>query len=153
MKKVNGNAIVGALLALAACLALYVTNTTLKSNSSLGDPGPKFFPNLICAAILVLAIIIIIQSIRQPKYPFEGTLAMSEKKEGCMKMLMILADLLLFLILWKHIPFLAAGFIFIFIQCMIFKEKLLFSILYSAGVTGVLYLAFSVALKVNLNIY
>lgn len=153
MKKISGNTLVGILFAVAACIALYVTNTSLSSNSSMGDPGPRFFPNAVCAAVLIFAVVIIVLSLRKVERPFEGSLSTSERRQGVWRMVLILCDLALFLILWRNIPFLAAGMIFMFLQCMIFKEKLLFSVVYSAAVTGILYVVFTILLKVNLNIY
>lgn len=153
MKKISGNTIIGILFAIAACIALYVTNTTLSAASMMGDPGPRLFPNVVCLAVLVLAVIIIIQSLKKVEHPFEGALDTEEGKQGCQRMLLILADLALFLVLWRHAPFLLAGVIFIFLQCMIFREKLLFSVIYSLAVPGALYVVFTILLKVNLNIY
>lgn len=152
MKKITGNTIVGFLFAVAAALTLFISNSTIKSASAMGDPGPKMFPNAVCIVILLLSLIIMIQSVCKPVTPFKGALSTKEGRQGCTRMLLVLSDLALFLILWRYVPFLAAGMAFIFLLCMIFREKLLFSILYSAAVTGVLYFVFTILLKVNLNI-
>lgn len=152
MKKITGNTIVGFLFAVAAALTLFISNSTIKSASAMGDPGPKMFPNAVCIVILFLSVIIMIQSVCKPVTPFKGALSTEEGRQGCTRMLLVLSDLALFLILWRYVPFLAAGMAFIFLLCMIFREKLLFSILYSAAVTGVLYFVFTILLKVNLNI-
>lgn len=152
MKKITGNTIVGFLFAVAAALTLFISNSTIKSASAMGDPGPKMFPNAVCIVILLLSLIIMIQSVYKPVKPFKGALSTEEGRQGCTRMLLVLSDLALFLILWRYVPFLAAGMAFIFLLCMIFREKLLFSILYSAAVTGVLYFVFTILLKVNLNI-
>ena len=152
MKKITGNTIVGFLFAVAASATLYISNKTLKSASAMGDPGPKIFPNAVCAAIIILSVIIMLQSVSKPLTPFKGALSTPERRQGCRRMLLVLAALALFLILWRYVPFLAAGMVFMFLLCMIFKERLLFSIIYSAAVTGVLYIVFTILLKVNLNI-
>lgn len=152
MKKITGNTIVGFLFAAAAGITLYISNATLKSASAMGDPGPKMFPNAVCIAILILSVIIMVQSVFKSEKPFKGALSTPEGKQGCTRMILVLSDLALFLILWRYVPFLAAGVIFIFLLCMIFREKLLFSIIYSAAVTGALYFVFTILLKVNLNI-
>ena len=153
MKKVNGNTVIGLIFLIAAGITMYIANTTLKASAPAGDPGSRLFPNLACGSIMLLAVIIIIQSFKKPSKAFAGILADEDRRQSCIRTLFILADLALFLVLWNFIPFLAAGFIFMFLQCMIFREKLVFSILYSAGVTGVLYVMFAVFLKVRLNIY
>ncbi len=153
MKRFSGNTVVGILFAIAACITLVVTNTSISSNSSLGDPGPTFFPTLVCVAVLILAIVIIIQSLRHVEKPFTGTLSDEDHRQGLIRMLLILADLGLFLVLWTQIPFLIAAIVFVFLQCVIFREKPLFTVIYSLAVPGVLYFAFTYLLKVNLNIY
>lgn len=152
MKKMTGNTIVGLLFAAAAGITLYISNITLKSASAMGDPGPKLFPNAVCIVILILSLIIVAESLLKPQTPFKGALSTAEGRQGCTRMILVLSDLALFLILWRYIPFLAAGMIFLFLLCMVFREKLLFSVLYSAGVTGTLYFVFTILLKVNLNI-
>lgn len=132
---------------------MYIANTTLKATAPAGDPGSRLFPNLACGVIMLLAVIIIIQSFTTTSKAFAGIFANEDSKQSCIRALLILADLTLFLVLWNFIPFLAAGFIFMFLQCMIFREKLVFSLIYSAGVTGVLYVMFVIFLKVKLNIY
>ena len=127
MKKITGNTIVGFLFAAAAGITLYISNATLKSASAMGDPGPKMFPNAVCIAILILSVIIMVQSVFKSEKPFKGALSTPEGKQGCTRMILVLSDLALFLILWRYVPFLAAGVIFIFLLCMVFREKLLFS--------------------------
>lgn len=152
MKKITGNTIVGFLFAAVAGITLYISNTTLKSTSAMGDPGPKMFPNAVCIAILILAVMIMVQSIFKSETPFKGALSTQEGRQGCKRMVLVLSDLALFLILWRYVPFLAAGMVFIFLLCMIFREKIMFSVIYSAAVTGSLYFVFVILLKVNLNI-
>lgn len=153
MKKITGNTIVGFLFAVAACITLYISNTTLNSVSGTGDPGPKLFPNAVCVAILILSIVIMVQSFHKVELPFQGALSTPEGRQGCLRTILILADLALFLILWMYVPFLVAGIVFMFLQCMIFREKLLFSVIYSVSVPVVLYVVFTICLKVNLNIH
>ena len=152
MKKMTGNTIVGFLFAVAAGITLYISNSTLKSASAMGDPGPKLFPNAVCVVILILSLIIMIESLFKVERPFQGTFATPEGAQGFRRMVLVLSDLALFLILWRYIPFLPAGMAFLFLLCMIFREKLLFSVVYSAAVTGALYFVFTILLKVNLNI-
>lgn len=112
MKKITGNTIVGFLFAAAAGITLYISNATLKSASAMGDPGPKMFPNAVCIAILILSVIIMVQSVFKSEKPFKGALSTPEGKQGCTRMILVLSDLALFLILWRYVPFLAAGVIF-----------------------------------------
>lgn len=152
MKKITGNAVVGFLFAVAACATLLISHATLKSASAMGDPGPKMFPDAVCIVILILAVLIMAESFWKTEMPFKGTFATQESRQGCIRMLLVLSDLALFLVLWRFVPFITAGAAFMFLLCMIFREKLLFSIIYSASVTGVLYFVFTILLKVNLNI-
>lgn len=152
MKKITGDTILGAVFAAAAAIMLWLTNTTLPSKAPMGDPGARIFPTGVSIAILILAVAVIVQSVRKPIRGFEGVLQDPEKKQSATRALLVFLDLALFLLLWNYIPFLAAGFIFLFLQCMIFREKLLFSVIYSASVTVALYVMFSVFLKVRLNL-
>ena len=152
MKKITGDTIFGIFFVLAAIVMLYLTNTTLPAKAPMGDPGSRVFPTGVCIGIIILAVIVIIESVRKPIRGFEGVLKDPERKASATRALLVFMDLGLFLVLWNFLPFLAAGFIFLFLQCMIFREKILFSVIYSAAVTGVLYVMFTVFLKVKLNI-
>ena len=152
MKKLSGDTIFGAVFAIAALIMLWLTNTTLPAKAPMGDPGARIFPSAVSIAVFILAVIVIIQSIRNPIKGFEGVTKDPERRQSATRALLVFMDLGLFLVLWNYVPFLAAGFIFLFLQCMIFREKLLFSVIYSAAVTTVLYVMFTVFLKVRLNI-
>lgn len=152
-KKLSGNTFIGFLFVIVSGITLYIANTALPATAPAGDPGSRIFPSAICIAIMILAVIIMIQSIKNPEKKFEGTLSTKDGKESCIRAVLIFADLAMFLILWRYVPFFIAGVVFMFLQCMIFKEKLRFSIIYSVAITGVLYVMFSVFLKVNLTIH
>ena len=147
LKKLSGNTVIGLLFIIISGITLYIANTTLPATAPAGDPGSRIFPSAICIIIMILGIILIVQSVRKPEKAFAGTFASEDSKQSCIRAVLIFADLALFLVLWKFVPFLIAGMIFMFLQCMIFKEKLLFSVIYSAAVTGVLYVMFSIFLK------
>lgn len=153
LKKLSGNTVIGLLFIIISGITLYIANTTLPATAPAGDPGSRIFPSAICIIIMILGIILIVQSVRKREKAFAGTFASEDSKQSCIRAVLIFADLALFLVLWKFVPFLIAGMIFMFLQCMIFKEKLLFSVIYSAAVTGVLYVMFSIFLKVNLTIH
>ncbi len=153
LKKLSGNTLIGFLFVVISGITLYIANTTLPATAPAGDPGSRVFPSAMCVILIVLGIILMVQSIRKPEKKFAGTFATEEAKQSALRAVLIFADLALFLVLWKFVPFLVAGMIFMFLQCMIFREKILFSLIYSAGVTGVLYVMFAVLLKVNLVIH
>lgn len=153
LKKITGDTIIGILFVLVAGILLYIANTTLPATAPAGDPGSRVFPSVVCGIIIILGIMIIIASLKNPQKRFEGVFDTEDGKESARRAVLIFADLALFLVLWKFVPFLISGIIFMFIQCMIFKEKLVFSIIYSVAVTGILYWMFSIMLKVNLVIH
>ncbi len=153
LKKLSGNTLIGFLFVVISGITLYIANTSLPANAPAGDPGSRVFPSAMCVILIILGIVLMVQSILKPEKKFEGTLSTEDGKQSALRTVLIFADLALFLILWKFVPFLVAGVIFMFLQCMIFREKILFSLIYSAGVTGVLYVMFSVLLKVNLVIH
>ena len=154
MKKITGDTIFAAIFAVIAVIMLFLTNTTLSSKAPAGDPGTRVFPILVCVFILILSVLVIVNSVIHPIRAFDGLLSDPERKQSAMRALLVFMDLGLFLLIWTtfHVPFLIAGFAFLFVQCMIFREKLLFSVIYSAAVTGVLYLMFSKFLLVRLNL-
>ncbi len=153
LKKLSGNTLIGFLFVVISGITLYIANTTLPALAPAGDPGSRIFPSAICIIIIILGVILIIESIKKPEKKFEGIFSTKDGKQSAIRTILVFADLALFLVLWKFIPFLIAGMIFMFLQCMIFREKILFSLIYSAGVTGVLYIMFSILLKVNLVIH
>ena len=118
----------------------------------MGDPGPKMFPNAVCIAILILSVIIMVQSVFKSEKPFKGALSTPEGKQGCTRMILVLSDLVAFSNPLEICAVSGGRGIFIFLLCMVFREKLPFSIIYSAAVTGALYFVFTILLKVNLNI-
>ena len=69
------------------------------------------------------------------------------------QMLEVLVALAGFLIIWRFIPFLPAAMLYVFVLSRILKQPTKYSIPYTIIVVVVLYLIFSVAFRVKLNIY
>lgn len=143
----------GVVIAALCCAMIYIANTTIAATAPAGDPGPRIFPVASSLVVLVLAIVITVQSLYKPKHAFRDLAVDPEKRRGLIQMLLVLASLLLFLVMWQLIPFLAAGIIFMLLMCIIFKMKPLYTIVYSVAVPGVLYVIFAILLKVRLDIY
>ena len=61
--------------------------------------------------------------------------------------------LALFLLVWNFVPFLVACVLFTFALCMLFKQSLRFSIIYSLALSGIVYVAFVLILQVRLDIF
>ena len=140
------------LLFIAVAIVFILTRiNTLPAKSPMGDPGARVFPIAVSIGIIAMAIVIIIQSLRNPIDGFKG-LKDPEGKQSATRALLVFCDLCVFLVLWRFIPFVIAGFIFLFVQCMIFREKLIFSIIYSGAIAGVLYAMSTFGLQVNLNL-
>ena len=143
----------GIVIAALCCVMIYIANTTIVATAPAGDPGPRIFPVASCVVVLVLAVLVIVQSLFNPKHAFRDLAVDPEKRRGLIQMLLVLASLLLFLVMWRFVPFLVAGVIFMALMCAIFRMKLLYTIVYSLAVPGVLYVIFAILLKVRLDIY
>ncbi len=154
MKKFNGDTLVAALMGISAIVMLVLTQTTLSDASPAGDPGSRLFPMVSCIAILVFSIILVIQSIVKPKMKEVVDDEMKlEIRKGYKRMGMVFGTLVLFIIAWNFVPFLPAAIAFVFLMCMILKQKLLYSTIYSILVPSVLYFSFTMLLNVRLDIF
>jgi hypothetical protein len=150
MKKriLNSEVIFGVL---ASIVAIYfiVASQPLPGATKNGVPGSGYFPTIAACGVLFFSVLLIIQGFRSPKTYFH-----MEKSQliNLVQMVEVLLALAGFLIIWKFIPFIPAALIYVFALSLILKQPLKFSIPYTIGVVVVLYLIFSVAFKVKLNI-
>ena len=152
MKRANGDTVLGVVIAALSCVMMYIAYTTISATGPAGDPGPRVFPIASSLVVLALSILVIVQSMYKPKHVFRDLAVDPEKRRGLIQMLLVLASLLLFLVMWRLVPFLVAGIIFMLLMCIIFRMKLVYTIVYSVAVPSVLYVIFAILLKVRLNI-
>ena len=149
MKKriLNSEVIFG--LIMIAVAAYFIIGSQGLPGEKNGVPGAGYFPIIAGSGVIVFSVLLVIQGIRKPKEYFK-----LEKSQlvNLRQMVLVLIDLAAFLVIWRFIPFIPAALLYVFVLTLILKQPLKFSIPYTIGVVMVLYLIFSVAFKVRLNI-
>lgn len=151
MKKriLNGEVIMGCITALVA-LYFIMASTSLPGATKNGVPGSGYFPSIAAGGVLLFSLLLIVEGVRKPKEYFHLD---PDQKKNLIQMLLVLAALGGFLVLWNLMPFIPAALIYMLVLAFILKQPLKFSIPYTVGIVVVLYLIFHVAFKVKLNIY
>lgn len=117
-------------------------------------PGPGFFP-LVCSALMVIfGICLIIRGIKQNGgvHFFKMTL---EIKENLRVVLLTLAGLVVFLILWKDVSKLFILWVALYTTflCRVFKRSWPFTIIFVAVMTGLIYFMFMVGFSVTFRVF
>ena len=114
-----------------------------------GVPGAGYFPIIAASGVTVFSVLLVVQGFMKPKEYFKLS---ASQKSNLIQMVEVLVALAVFLVIWRFIPFIPAALLYVFALCLILKQPIKFSIPYTIGVVMVLYLIFSVAFKVKLNI-
>lgn len=148
-KRILNSEVIFGVIAILVAIYFIAAGTKLPGATKNGVPGSAYFSTIAACGVIVFSVLLIIQGFREPKTYFHLE---REQKKNLRQMVAVLAALAGFLILWKYIPFLPAACIYVFALAMILKQPWKFSIFYTIGVVTVLYLIFSVAFKVKLNI-
>ena len=151
-KKLSGDVIIG-LGAIALALVFIIVAKGMKFFLSDTDPGPIVFPIGAALAVIVLSLVLIVKSLCNPKEYLKGVFTDPEQKASFLRMLMMLGAMALFLVLWNVVPFLVACIPFTFALCMLFRQSLRFSIIYSLALSGIVYVVFVMILQVRLDIF
>ena len=149
MKKYFNSDVIFGILAIAVSVFFIVQGQSLPGATSNGVPGSNYFPTVAAIGVIIFSVLLIVQGIRTPRSYF--TLDQAQIK-NLLQMVEVLVVLAGFLFIWTKIPFLPAAIIYVFALTRILKQPIKFSIPYTIGVVVVLYLIFSVAFKVRLNI-
>lgn len=148
MKKYFNSDVIFGVIAIAVSIFFIVQGQSLPGSKN-GVPGSSYFPTIAAIGVIIFSVLLILQGIRNPKSYFTLT---AEQKKNLGQMVLVLVILAGFLVLWNFIPFLPAALIYVFALAMVLKQPVKFAIPYTIGVVVVLYLIFSVAFKVRLNI-
>lgn len=148
-KRIFNSEVIFGILSILVALYFIITSTGLPGATKNGVPGSGYFPTIAAIGVLVLSVLMIIQGIKKPQEYFRIE---KSQRGNLIQMIAVLAALAGFLIIWKYIPFIPAALIYVFALSVILRQPLKFSIPYTIGVVLVLYLIFSVAFKVKLNI-
>lgn len=112
--------------------------------------GPGFFPVWICGVWLVLSVVYFIQTIRRRGNEETGEVQdIIPKGKAGRRILITAANLILFIVLFKFVGFIAASVIFLFIL-LYGAYRWYVSLSVAIGVTLLLYWLFGIMLKVNI---
>lgn len=148
-KRIFNSDVIFGIIALLASIYFIVEGKKFPGTTPNGVPGSGFFPTIAAGGVIVLSVLLIIQGIRKPQSYFNLT---KEQIRNLIQMLIVFVVLAAFLVLWRFIPFLPAALLYVFALSRVLKQPLKYSIIYTIIVVLALYLIFSVAFKVNLNI-
>ena len=148
----SGDVFIG-LAAIALALVFIFVAKGMKFFLSDTDPGPIVYPIGAAIAVITLSVILIVRSLFNPKEYLKGVFTDPEQKKSFLRMLMVLGTMALFLVVWNLVPFLVACILFTFALCMLFKQSLRFSIIYSLALSGIVYVVFVMILQVRLDIF
>lgn len=148
-KRIFNSEVIFGVVAIIAAVYFIVAGQQFPGTTKNGVPGSGYFPTIAAAGVIIFSVLLIIQGIRKPTEYFKMD---KVQLQNLIQMLEVLAALAGFLVLWRFIPFLPAALIYVFVLSLILKQPLKFSIPYTIAVVVVLYLIFSVAFRVKLNI-
>ncbi len=148
-KRIFNSEVIFGIIMIAVALYFIIASGSLPGATANGVPGSGYFPRIAAGGVIFFSVLLIIQGFRNPKTYFALDAA---QKKNLVQMIEVLIALAGFLVLWRFIPFIPAALIYVFVLGLILKQPLKFSIPYTIIVVVVLYLVFSVAFKVKLNI-
>lgn len=151
----KGDTIPGALVSVLGIIFLVVTlmdsKMTIAPVTSDGVPGAGFFPFLMSVILIVFGTVLLINGIRQ-KEKVQYINLTAETKRNLKKLLLVLAGLIVFLIIWQLTNlFFPWVFILSIYLNKVFERNLKFTIIYSVSLTAVVYLVFTVAFSIQFS--
>lgn len=160
MSKLKGDTLPGIVSTmLGVATAIYTLANPDKM--SLGEPakkgfvpGPGFFPFACGCLLVVFGFFLIIRGITQNGKV--NYFKMTPEIKGNLKVLILVASGLIgFLILWKFFSKLFILWIALYAVylCMVFKRKILFTVIFTAVMTGLIYFMFMVGFSVTFRVY
>lgn len=151
----KGDTIPGALVSVVGIIFLSATmmnsRLTVAPVTSDGVPGAGFFPFLMSSILIVLGIALMIIGIRQ-KGKVQYLNLSEEIKRNLIRLLLVVVGMIVFLVLWQitHL-FFVWTFIFSLYLNKVFERSLKFTLIYSVGITAVVYLVFTVAFSIQFS--
>lgn len=148
-KRIFNSDVIFGIIAILVAVYFIVAGQKLPGATKNGVPGSGYFSTIAACGVIFFSVLLMVQGMKKPQSYFN--LDQTQLK-NLGQMVAVLAALAGFLILWKFIPFIPAALLYVFVLSRILKQPLKFSIPYTIGVVVVLYLIFSVAFKVKLNI-
>lgn len=148
MKKrfLNSEVIFG-VVAIFVAVFFIVSGWKLPGETANGVPGSGYFPSIVAGGVIIFSMLLIIQVAPKSKdlLPYErGAVSQSIPEVGGVGG---------FGRVPHYLEILPAAMLYVFVLSRILKQPMKYSIPYTIIVVVVLYLIFSVAFRVKLNIY
>ena len=141
--------IVGIVSVVLGAAVAFLTATRVAASNMPGDPGPRIFP-FISAGILILCGLLLV--IRKPDKAAKPFL----QGEQIKRFLTIIGLIVLYVVLLWAIGFVVPTFAAVMVLCLMFgkdeKVAIWKAAIYSAAVTGIIYVAFTVLLHLRLPV-
>lgn len=118
------------------------------SATSDGVPGPGFFPLIISICLIALGLVLFVKGIRD-KGKFKVFVLDEDNRENLKPFFLTIAAILVFLIAIKFIMFVLAAFVLVVVMNWIYKRSWKFNLIFSSVFVGLVYVIFTVLLKVQ----
>ncbi len=118
------------------------------SATSDGVPGPGFFPMIISVCLIALGLMLLIKGIRD-KGTFKVFVLDEDTRENLKPFFLTIAAILGFLIAIKFVLFVLAAFALLVGMNWIYKRSWKFNLIFSSVFVGLVYVIFTILLKVQ----
>lgn len=135
----TSDAIFGSII-LAISMGFYVLSYRFSRETVGGNVNEGFFPRVLAIIVGLMALYIIIDSIRKNVRWFVLT---EEQKQSIKPMLYMMGMFIVYILAWNHVHFIIKTLILLLIMCNILKMNLVFSLVYSTGFTLGIFLLFT----------
>ncbi|SHE80510.1 tripartite tricarboxylate transporter TctB family protein [Alkalibacter saccharofermentans] len=142
----NADAIFASIV-LAISVGFYIMSLSFTRETVGGNVNEGFFPRMLAVGVALMALYIIIGSIKNNVHYFE----LKDGNKDILKTVGICMSLfVLYIISWNHVHFLIKTIIFLLAMCRVLKLKLLFSVIYSVVFSVGIYMLFTQAFRILL---
>ena len=143
--------IVSSLIILIIAAIVLPASLSLGFNSKTADgvPGAGFFPTLISIAIIFIGLFTLLKSFLKLKQDDESEMKKSINKKNLFNTLGMLGFIVIYVGLWKFVGFYIATFISSLLMNLFLKRTAKFSLIFSAIFVALLYVVFTVGLRIQ----
>jgi len=121
------------------------------ASTSDGVPGPGFFPIIVSSFLIILGFILLVKGIKD-KGKFKFFVMDEDTKENLRPFFLTIAAIVVFLAALKLIPFTLASLALLVFLNWVYKRSWKFNLIFSPVFVGLVYLIFTVLLKVQFSI-
>lgn len=120
----------------------------LESTTSDGVPGAGFFPFVMSVGIILLGLLTIVQAVFKLKKE-KDLVREKYPRENYLKSAMIFLMILVYIVLWHIVGYYIATFVIAVSANLFFKRSLKFTFMFSSILTLLIYLIFTVGLRIQ----